>query len=69
MMRLEREKAPMKAAREPGLRMQPDDGRVVSSFIVQALRGDAITIFGDGGQTRSFCYFTPLILRQREESV
>jgi UDP-glucuronate decarboxylase len=36
--------------------MLPDDGRVVSSFIVQALRGDPITLFGDGSQTRSFCY-------------
>jgi len=39
-----------------GPRMQPDDGRVVSNFIVQALRGDDITIYGDGSQTRSFCY-------------
>ena len=38
-----------------GPRMRPDDGRVVSNFIVQALRGDAITIYGDGNQTRSFC--------------
>lgn len=39
-----------------GPRMQVNDGRVVSNFIVQALRGDPITIFGDGSQTRSFCY-------------
>jgi UDP-glucuronate decarboxylase len=44
-----------------GPRMHPNDGRVVSSFIVQALRGDPITIFGDGKQTRSFCYVTDLI--------
>ncbi|MFX4404374.1 NAD-dependent epimerase/dehydratase family protein, partial [Acinetobacter baumannii] len=41
--------------------MQPNDGRVVSSFIVQALRGEPITIFGDGGQTRSFCYVDDLV--------
>ena len=39
-----------------GPRMRPGDGRVVSNFIVQALRGDPITIYGDGEQTRSFCY-------------
>ena len=39
-----------------GPRMRPGDGRVVSNFIVQALRGDPITIYGDGQQTRSFCY-------------
>ena len=39
-----------------GPRMNPDDGRVVSNFIVQALKGEDITIFGDGSQTRSFCY-------------
>jgi len=39
-----------------GPRMAPDDGRVVSNFIVQALKGDDITIYGDGNQTRSFCY-------------
>ncbi len=44
-----------------GPRMHPNDGRVVSSFVVQALRGDPITIFGDGQQTRSFCYVTDLI--------
>jgi UDP-glucuronate decarboxylase len=55
---------PIKVARifnTYGPRMQPDDGRVVSSFIVQALRGDAITIFGDGRQTRSFCYVDDLV--------
>jgi nucleoside-diphosphate-sugar epimerase len=36
--------------------MRPDDGRAVSNFIVQALRGEPITIYGDGSQTRSFCY-------------
>jgi UDP-glucuronate decarboxylase len=44
-----------------GPRMSPDDGRVVSSFIVQAIRGAPITIFGDGSQTRSFCYVDDLI--------
>src|SRR5712672_76470 len=44
-----------------GPRMQPGDGRVVSSFIVQALKGDPITVFGDGGQTRSFCYVDDLV--------
>ncbi|MES2995327.1 MAG: UDP-glucuronic acid decarboxylase family protein [Verrucomicrobiota bacterium] len=44
-----------------GPRMLPDDGRVVSNFIVQALRGDDITIYGDGTQTRSFCYVDDLI--------
>lgn len=44
-----------------GPRMQPDDGRVVSNFIVQALRGDALTVFGDGSQTRSFCYVDDLV--------
>ncbi|WP_395154944.1 UDP-glucuronic acid decarboxylase family protein [Ilumatobacter sp.] len=39
-----------------GPRMQADDGRVVSNFIVQALRGEPLTIYGDGNQTRSFCY-------------
>jgi nucleoside-diphosphate-sugar epimerase len=39
-----------------GPRMQPDDGRVVSNFIVQALRGESLTIYGDGSQTRSFCF-------------
>jgi UDP-glucuronate decarboxylase len=44
-----------------GPRMHPNDGRVVSNFIVQALRGQDITIFGDGSQTRSFCYVDDLI--------
>ena len=44
-----------------GPRMLPNDGRVVSNFIVQALRGEDITIFGDGQQTRSFCYVDDLI--------
>jgi UDP-glucuronate decarboxylase len=42
--------------------MHPNDGRVVSNFIVQALTGEAITIYGDGLQTRSFCYVDDLIL-------
>ena len=41
--------------------MHPNDGRVVSNFIVQALKGDDITIFGDGTQTRSFCYVDDLV--------
>lgn len=44
-----------------GPRMALDDGRVVSNFIVQALRGEPITIYGDGKQTRSFCYVSDLI--------
>jgi UDP-glucuronate decarboxylase len=44
-----------------GPRMQINDGRVVSNFIVQALRGEDITIYGDGSQTRSFCYVDDLI--------
>ena len=44
-----------------GPRMYPDDGRVVSNFIVQALRGEDITLYGDGSQTRSFCYVDDLI--------
>ena len=44
-----------------GPNMHPNDGRVVSNFIVQALRGDDITIYGDGGQTRSFCYVDDLV--------
>jgi len=44
-----------------GPRMQPEDGRVVSNFIVQALKGEPITVFGDGRQTRSFCYVDELI--------
>jgi hypothetical protein len=44
-----------------GPRMHPDDGRVVSNFIMQALRGEDLTIYGDGLQTRSFCYVDDLI--------
>ena len=44
-----------------GPRMHPDDGRVVSNFIVQALKGEPITIYGDGAQTRSFCYVDDLV--------
>ena len=44
-----------------GPRMHPNDGRVVSNFIVQALRGDPITMYGDGQQTRSFCYVDDLV--------
>ena len=44
-----------------GPRMHPNDGRVVSNFIVQALRDDPITIYGDGSQTRSFCYVDDMI--------
>jgi UDP-glucuronate decarboxylase len=44
-----------------GPRMHPNDGRVVSNFIVQALRGEDITIYGDGSQTRSFCYVDDLL--------
>lgn len=44
-----------------GPRMLPNDGRVVSNFIVQALKGDDLTIYGDGSQTRSFCYVDDLI--------
>jgi UDP-glucuronate decarboxylase len=44
-----------------GPRMHADDGRVVSNFVVQALRGDDITIYGNGAQTRSFCYVSDLI--------
>src|SRR6478752_4646042 len=55
---------PIKVARilnTYGPRMQPHDGRVVSSFIVQAHRGDPITVFVDGGQSRSFCYVDDLV--------
>jgi UDP-glucuronate decarboxylase len=55
---------PIKVARifnTYGPRMQPNDGRVVSSFIVQALKGDPITVFGDGGQSRSFCNVDDLV--------
>jgi UDP-glucuronate decarboxylase len=44
-----------------GPRMHPNDGRVVSNFIVQAIRGEDVTIYGDGSQTRSFCYVDDLI--------
>ncbi|MEW4490253.1 UDP-glucuronic acid decarboxylase family protein [Thalassoglobus sp. JC818] len=44
-----------------GPRMAPDDGRVVSNFIMQALRGEELTVYGDGKQTRSFCYVSDLI--------
>ncbi len=44
-----------------GPRMLENDGRVVSNFIVQALKGDAITVYGDGSQTRSFCYVSDLV--------
>src|SRR5262245_55682626 len=55
---------PIKVARifnTYGPHMHPSDGRVVSNFIVQALRGEPITIYGDGSQTRSFCYVDDLI--------
>ena len=42
--------------------MSPDDGRVVSNFIMQALRSENITIYGDGSQTRSFCYVDDLVI-------
>jgi len=44
-----------------GPRMHPNDGRVVSTFVVQALRGEPIPVFGDGNQTRSFCYVDDLV--------
>lgn len=44
-----------------GPRMHPDDGRVVSNFVLQALRGKSITVYGDGNQTRSFCYVDDMI--------
>jgi UDP-glucuronate decarboxylase len=44
-----------------GPRMMPDDGRVISNFIVQALNNEDITVYGDGGQTRSFCYVADLV--------
>ena len=55
---------PVKVARifnTYGPNMLPDDGRVVSSFIVQALRRDPLTVFGDGSQTRSFCYVDDMV--------
>ncbi len=44
-----------------GPRMQPDDGRVISNFVMQALRGEDVTVYGDGSHTRSFCYVTDLL--------
>jgi dTDP-glucose 4,6-dehydratase len=44
-----------------GPRLQPNDGRVISNFLVQALRGEDLTIYGEGSQTRSFCYVTDLL--------
>jgi UDP-glucuronate decarboxylase len=44
-----------------GPKMRPDDGRVVSNFIMQAIRGENITVYGDGSQTRSFCYIDDLV--------
>ncbi|SDX42453.1 UDP-glucuronic acid decarboxylase family protein [Litoreibacter albidus] len=44
-----------------GPRMSPSDGRVVSNFVVQALAGDDVTVFGDGSQTRSFCYISDMV--------
>ena len=44
-----------------GPRMHPNDGRVVSNFVIQALKGEAITIYGDGGQSRSFCYVDDMV--------
>ncbi len=44
-----------------GPRLQANDGRVISNFIMQALRGEPLTIYGDGSQTRSFCYVSDLI--------
>lgn len=57
-------KVPIKVARifnTYGPRMHPNDGRVVSNFIVQALKNEPITIYGDGSQTRSFCYVDDLV--------
>ena len=61
---LRQHRLPIKVARifnTYGPRMHPADGRVVSNFIMQALRGEPITIYGDGTQTRSFCYVDDLI--------
>jgi UDP-glucuronate decarboxylase len=57
-----------------GPRMRPDDGRVVSNFIVQALKGEDITLYGDGSQTRSFCFVDDLVegmirIMEQEDSV
>jgi len=49
-----------------GPRMLPDVGRVVSDFIVQALRGEALTLYGDGSQTRSLCYVDDLVVALNE---
>jgi len=57
-------RVPIKVARifnTYGPRMHPNDGRVVSNFVMQALRGEPITIYGDGSQTRSFCYVDDMI--------
>jgi len=57
-------RVPIKVARifnTYGPRMHPNDGRVVSNFIMQALRGEDITLYGDGAQTRSFCYVDDLV--------
>ena len=57
-----------------GPKMTPDDGRVVSNFIVQAIKGEDITLYGNGSQTRSFCYVDDLIegmtgIMEQKESV
>src|SRR4030095_13461495 len=44
-----------------GTRMRPNDGRVISNFVVQALKGEPLTVYGEGDQTRSFCYVSDLI--------
>jgi nucleoside-diphosphate-sugar epimerase len=44
-----------------GPRMRPDDGRIIPNFFIQALQGQSLTVYGDGGQTRSFCYVTDLV--------
>ena len=57
-------RVPIKVARifnTYGPRMHPNDGRVISNFVMQALRGDSITIYGDGSQTRSFCYVDDMV--------
>ena len=46
---------------EEGPRMHSNDGRVVSNFVVQALKGEPVTVYGDGSQTRSFCYVSDLV--------
>ena len=61
---LRQHRVPIKVARifnTYGPRMHPNDGRVVSNFIVQSLRGDNITLYGDGSQTRAFCFVDDLI--------